>query len=222
MITFFLLFHFIHSFLIPLPTQHHVLSLHPPLFFSLSALTQNKNTATQKENNKQKEAYKIMESILCWPPTPEHGACPGVELEEQCLEKTVFFSTYQLQIASWIVVGSVPTFPSGCLDVVWLEPVKFLCMLPQSLSSCVYYPIVSGREHFLLGMHCLSSSPLPPSRIPEMWGRERIKAGVLCGLSPQGERHVGYYKPGKTHGYALCPDGIYFCFAKWSCCQTVF
>jgi hypothetical protein len=136
---------------------------------SLNCPPQNQNTAKQKENNKQKEAYKIMESLLCWLPTPEHGTCPGVQLVYQCPKQADYpsSSTDQLQITSLLGLGFGPTSLSWCLDAVWFELVKFLCTPPQSLTSYVHLPILSRRKT-LPSHHAL---PLPISffmEIPEI------------------------------------------------------
>jgi hypothetical protein len=64
------------------------------------------------------------------------------------LKKTNFpiSSRYQLQMASWLGVELVSTSPSHCWYFVWLGPVQFLCVLPQSLwvPICIS-PAVFGR-----------------------------------------------------------------------------
>lgn len=44
-----------------------------------------------------------------------------------------FASGYQMEIASWLGVGSYVHFSLSMLQTVYLEPVQFLCMLLQSL-----------------------------------------------------------------------------------------
>lgn len=67
-----------------------------------------------------------MESVLCWPSPPGHGACCGAWLpypETFCRRQRIspFPSRYQVQVASWLLVElCVPSSISGlgfCL--VW-------------------------------------------------------------------------------------------------------
>lgn len=83
-----------------------------------------------------------MESILCWPATPWHRACPAV-----CSVFPVtlcwiilffsFLSMYWLQIASWLRVWFCVHFSVLRFCLVW-TCVGLLHAVPVSVSSYVY------------------------------------------------------------------------------------
>lgn len=61
-----------------------------------------------------------------------------------------FVSDYQLQITSWLEFG-VHVYLSLC-EHTWLVPVQALCMLSQSLWSCMCISPVVFRKHCFLGV----------------------------------------------------------------------
>lgn len=67
---------------------------------------------------------------------------------ESC-ENHPFAIWYQLQIASWLGVRTLSTYPSQCWDPICLEPVNVLGILLYSLWVYMCHnTVVSGRECF--------------------------------------------------------------------------
>ena len=90
---------------------------------------------------------------LCWSTTLglelTLNSCDSIQWHTTGENGFFFASGYQLQLASWLGMGSCVCFPSG-LALHWPEPGQVLWVLlqPLSVNVCIS-PVVSGRHCFL-------------------------------------------------------------------------
>lgn len=142
---------------------------------------------------KRKTQGKNLQFVLCWPPTPEHGAWPGVRL--------IYPMTLHWRKPTFPVPSRRPLWITSGLRIrLWVHfslSVLGLCLVwirsgashavSLSVSSCAYQSFGSGRYSFFgVPGHSLAFTfllPSPPHRSlslqKRVWWRHLMYGWVL-------------------------------------------